>query len=81
MSSTEEKPTRFYEALAFVGFLVGMTWIFLVANEVVGILQTFGMVLGIGDAILGLTVFAMVRNIAVLGNSRRKMLLRMWDVY
>ncbi|KAG0022720.1 AAA ATPase midasin [Entomortierella chlamydospora] len=66
MSSTEEKPPRFYEALAFVGFLVGMTWIFLVANEVVGILQTFGMVLGIGDAILGLTVFAMGNSLGDL---------------
>ncbi|KAF9359000.1 hypothetical protein BGX26_000406 [Mortierella sp. AD094] len=66
ISSTEEKPPRFYEALAFVGFLVGMTWIFLVANEVVGILQAFGMILGIGDAILGLTVFAMGNSLGDL---------------
>ncbi len=58
--STEETPPRFYEALAFLGFLVAMTWIFVVANEVVGILQAYGMILGVSDAILGLTVFAMV---------------------
>jgi len=58
--STEEQPPRFYGALCFMGFLVAITWIFLVANEVVGILQAFGMIFGVSDAILGLTIFAMV---------------------
>ncbi|KAF8955201.1 hypothetical protein BGZ46_002697 [Entomortierella lignicola] len=66
LTSTEEEPPKFYEALAFVGFLVAMTWIFLVANEVVGILQAFGMILGIDDAILGLTVFAMGNSLGDL---------------
>lgn len=60
--STEERPPRFYGALCFVGFLVAITWIFLVANEVVGILQAFGMIFGVSDAILGLTIFAMVSS-------------------
>ncbi|KAG0263716.1 hypothetical protein BG011_008229 [Mortierella polycephala] len=64
--SSEEDPPRFYEALAFVGFLVAMTWIFIVANEVVGILQGFGMILGVSDAILGLTVFAMGNSLGDL---------------
>ncbi|KAI1311959.1 hypothetical protein EDD11_003215 [Mortierella claussenii] len=64
--STWEKPPRFYEGLAFVGFLVAMTWIFLVASEVVGILQAFGMILGVSDAILGLTVFAMGNSLGDL---------------
>ncbi|KAF9564448.1 hypothetical protein EC968_004500 [Mortierella alpina] len=64
--STEETPPRFYEGLAFVGFLVAMTWIFLVANEVVGILQAYGMILGVSDAILGLTVFAMGNSLGDL---------------
>lgn len=58
--STEEQPPRFYGALCFMGFLVAITWIFLVANEVVSILQAIGMIFGVSDAILGLTVFAMV---------------------
>ncbi|KAF9960698.1 hypothetical protein BGZ72_006268 [Mortierella alpina] len=66
MFSTEETPPRFYEALAFMGFLVAMTWIFLVANEVVGILQAYGMILGVSDAILGLTVFAMGNSLGDL---------------
>ncbi|KAF9927980.1 hypothetical protein FBU30_002724 [Linnemannia zychae] len=64
--STEEKPPKFYEAFAFVGFLVAMTWIFLIANEVVGIMQAVGLILGVSDAILGLTVFAMGNSLGDL---------------
>ncbi|KAF9991213.1 hypothetical protein BGZ75_002841 [Mortierella antarctica] len=64
--STEETPPRFYEALAFVGFLVAMTWIFVVANEVVEILQAYGMILGVSHAILGLTVFAIGNSLGDL---------------
>ncbi|KAF9961201.1 hypothetical protein BGZ72_004531 [Mortierella alpina] len=64
--STEERPPRFYGALCFVGFLVAITWIFLVANEVVGILQAFGMIFGVSDAILGLTIFAMGNSLGDL---------------
>ncbi|KAF9586475.1 hypothetical protein BGW38_004186 [Lunasporangiospora selenospora] len=66
ISSTEAKPPKFFEALAFVGFLVAVAWIFLVANEVVGILQAIGMILGLSDAILGLTVFAMGNSLGDL---------------
>ncbi|KAF9433651.1 hypothetical protein BGZ76_009171 [Entomortierella beljakovae] len=64
--STEEHPPRFYGALCFVGFLVAITWIFLVANEVVGILQAFGMIFSVSDAILGLTIFAMGNSLGDL---------------
>ncbi|KAH7044818.1 Sodium/calcium exchanger protein-domain-containing protein [Linnemannia elongata] len=64
--STETKPPKFYEAFAFVGFLVAMTWIFVIANEVVGILQAVGLILGVSDAILGLTVFAMGNSLGDL---------------
>ncbi|KAG0211906.1 hypothetical protein BGX28_007188 [Mortierella sp. GBA30] len=64
--STEERPPRFYGALCFVGFLVAITWIFLVANEVVGVLQAFGMIFGVSDAILGLTIFAMGNSLGDL---------------
>jgi sodium/potassium/calcium exchanger 6 len=47
--------------MCFVGFIIAVLWIYIIANEVVGVLQTIGFALGISDAILGLTVFAMVR--------------------
>ncbi|KAF9577689.1 hypothetical protein BGW38_006937, partial [Lunasporangiospora selenospora] len=64
--STEEHPPRFYGALCFVGFVVAITWIFLVANEVVGILQALGMIFRVSDAILGLTIFAMGNSLGDL---------------
>ncbi|GJJ76664.1 solute carrier family 24 (sodium/potassium/calcium exchanger), member 6 [Entomortierella parvispora] len=64
--SNEEQPPRYYGSLCFVGFFVAITWIFLVANEVVGILQAFGMIFGLSDAILGLTIFAMGNSLGDL---------------
>ncbi|KAG0309868.1 hypothetical protein BGZ98_003411 [Dissophora globulifera] len=64
--STEERPPRLYGAFCFIGFIVAITWIFLVANEVVGILQAFGMIFGVSDAILGLTIFAMGNSLGDL---------------
>ncbi|KAH7038695.1 Sodium/calcium exchanger protein-domain-containing protein, partial [Linnemannia elongata] len=64
--SSEETPPRFYGAFCFAGFMVAITWIFLVANEVVGVLQAFGMIFGVSDAILGLTIFAMGNSLGDL---------------
>ncbi|KAJ1969706.1 hypothetical protein H4R35_006066, partial [Dimargaris xerosporica] len=47
---------------ACVGFLSGISWVYLVADEIVAILQSLGVILNISDGILGLTVLA-------LGNS------------
>lgn len=49
---------RFHTLLCFVGFAISVCWISTIANEVVGTLQAFGTILGLSDAILGLTVFA-----------------------
>ncbi|ORX47006.1 hypothetical protein DM01DRAFT_1327357 [Hesseltinella vesiculosa] len=53
---------RLYWMMAFVGFIMAVAWIFIIANEVVSVLRTIGMALSVSEAILGLTVFA-------LGNS------------
>jgi sodium/potassium/calcium exchanger 6 len=41
-----------------MGFFVSVVWIYIVANEIVNLLQTIGRVVGIPDAVLGLTVLA-----------------------
>ncbi|RKP39911.1 Sodium/calcium exchanger protein-domain-containing protein [Dimargaris cristalligena] len=47
---------------ACVGFVSGISWVYLTADEVVALLQSLGIILNISEGILGLTVLA-------LGNS------------
>ncbi|EAU85483.2 hypothetical protein CC1G_06384 [Coprinopsis cinerea okayama7 len=49
-----------------MGFLVSIVWIMAIADEVVNVLQTFGIVFGLSDAIIGLTIFAMGNSLADL---------------
>jgi sodium/potassium/calcium exchanger 6 len=56
------KQPPLYWMMCFVGFGIAVVWIFLIANEVVSVLQAIGMALGVSEAILGLTVFALVSN-------------------
>lgn len=55
-----ERPPRLRYLLCFAGFVVAIGWISAIANEVVGVLKAFGVIFGISDAILGLTIFAIV---------------------
>ncbi|TFK28091.1 hypothetical protein FA15DRAFT_634275 [Coprinopsis marcescibilis] len=49
-----------------MGFLVAIFWIMAIADEVVNVLQTFGIIFGLSDAIIGLTIFAMGNSLADL---------------
>ncbi|PKY52920.1 hypothetical protein RhiirA4_347462, partial [Rhizophagus irregularis] len=55
----DDKPPRFHSLLCYIGFGIAIVWIYLVANEVVGLLQAIGLIMGLSDAIIGLTIFAM----------------------
>ncbi|KAI0049756.1 hypothetical protein FA95DRAFT_1604073 [Auriscalpium vulgare] len=50
----------------FMGFTVAIVWIMAIADEVVKVLQTFGFIFGLSDAIIGLTVFAVGNSLADL---------------
>ncbi|XP_061196884.1 mitochondrial sodium/calcium exchanger protein-like [Saccostrea echinata] len=56
-SKNDEQP-KYHPLFAYVGFVVAVVWIYSVANEVVNILQTFGVVFSISNAVLGLTLLA-----------------------
>ncbi|CAG8488557.1 4939_t:CDS:2, partial [Dentiscutata heterogama] len=58
-TTSDDEPPKYYLLLSFMGFGVAIVWIYLLANEVVGVLQTLGLIMGLSDAILGLTIFAM----------------------
>ena len=60
--SSPKKPPRWHKALCAVGFIVAIGWISTIADEVVGILRAFGAIVGVSEAILGVTVFAMVSS-------------------
>ncbi|KAF8149845.1 Sodium/calcium exchanger protein-domain-containing protein [Crassisporium funariophilum] len=49
-----------------MGFFVSIVWIMAIADEVVNVLQTFGLIFGLSDAIIGLTIFAMGNSLADL---------------
>eukprot|EP00053_Salpingoeca_punica_P013705 m.124009 g.124009 ORF g.124009 m.124009 type:complete len:675 (-) comp16276_c0_seq2:426-2450(-) len=57
MTSWDTVP-RYHFLLSFVGFAASVIWIYVTANEIVNVLQTLGRILGIGEAVLGLTVLA-----------------------
>jgi sodium/potassium/calcium exchanger 6 len=58
VTTTPQRPPRWRTVLCFLGFVVSIAWISTIANEVVGVLKTLGVILNMSDAILGLTIFA-----------------------
>ncbi|KXN89118.1 Putative cation exchanger C3A12.06c [Leucoagaricus sp. SymC.cos] len=49
-----------------MGFVVAVVWIMAIADEVVNVLQAFGNIFGLSDAIIGLTIFAVGNSLADL---------------
>jgi sodium/potassium/calcium exchanger 6 len=66
LTTSAEKAPRWYWMLSFGGFVIALNWIFLLANEMVGLLQALGTIFSISDAIMGLTIFAMVSNLVII---------------
>ncbi|KAL9127376.1 MAG: hypothetical protein Q9217_003732 [Psora testacea] len=64
--TSPEKPPRYRHLICYLGFVVAIAWISTIANEVVGVLKALGIILGISDAILGLTVFAVGNSLGDL---------------
>ena len=57
-TTAHDREPKFRPLFCFLGFSVAIAWISTIANEVVGVLKAFGVILNISDAILGLTIFA-----------------------
>lgn len=57
-STSEHRRPKAHYLLCFLGFIISIAWISTIAGEVVGVLKTFGVVFGISEALLGLTIFA-----------------------
>ncbi|KAK4937073.1 hypothetical protein LTR10_022196 [Elasticomyces elasticus] len=61
-----DREPKYRPLFCFLGFAVAVGWIATIANEVVGVLKAFGVILGISDAILGLTIFAVGNSLGDL---------------
>ena len=66
LTTSASKPPKYRFLFCFLGFIVSIAWISTIANEVVGVLKAFGVILGISDAILGLTIFAVGNSLGDL---------------
>ena len=65
-TSKPQKAPFYQPILAFIGFVVAIAWIYVIANEIVSILKAFGVYFGLSDAILGLTILAWGNSIGDL---------------
>ncbi|KAG5996090.1 hypothetical protein E4U43_002923 [Claviceps pusilla] len=58
LTTSDHKRPKYHFLLCFMGFVISIAWISTIAGEVVGVLKTFGIILNISEALLGLTIFA-----------------------
>lgn len=66
LSTTPDKKPRYHFLFCFLGFIISIAWISTIAEEVVGVLKAAGVILGMSEAILGLTVFAVGNSVGDL---------------
>jgi sodium/potassium/calcium exchanger 6 len=66
LTTTATRAPKWRVVMCFLGFIVSITWISTIADEVVGVLKTIGVILNISDAILGLTIFAVGNSLGDL---------------
>ena len=64
-TSPNRRP-KYHHLFCYLGFIVSISWISTIANEVVGVLKTIGVIFNISDAILGLTIFAVGNSLGDL---------------
>jgi solute carrier family 24 (sodium/potassium/calcium exchanger), member 6 len=58
LTTSPDRRPKYHFLLCFLGFLISIAWISTIAGEVVGVLKALGVILGISEALLGLTIFA-----------------------
>ena len=52
--TSRSSPPVYHKIFAFIGFVISIVWIYMIANELVSVLRAFGVMFGLSDAILGI---------------------------
>lgn len=66
LSTSPDNKPKYHFLFCFLGFIISIAWISTIAEEVVGILKAIGVILGMSEAILGLTIFAVGNSVGDL---------------
>lgn len=66
LSTTPDNKPKYHCLFCFLGFIISIAWISTIAEEVVGVLKAIGVILGMSEAILGLTIFAVGNSVGDL---------------
>lgn len=66
LSTTPDQKPKYHFLFCYLGFIISIAWISTIAEEVVGVLKAVGVILGMSEAILGLTVFAVGNSVGDL---------------
>lgn len=51
-------PPKYHQLFAYIGFLMSIVWIYSLANEVISLLKTIGIIFSLSDAAIGLGILA-----------------------
>lgn len=55
--------------ISFLGFVMGICWIYALSSEIIGVLKALGKILRVSDGIMGVTVFAWGNSIGDLATN------------
>lgn len=66
LSTSPDNKPKYHFLFCFLGFIISIAWISTIAEEVVGVLKAIGVILGMSEAILGLTIFAVGNSVGDL---------------